>query len=318
MKASGQLQYAHRPRLNRGLSGFIGYKKHITLFIMFVPAIIYFALFKYVPMYGVTIAFKEFSLAKGILNSPWIGFENFKNLMNNSLFLRALKNTLIISLLKWMVGFPAPIIFALLLNEIRNAWLKKTVQTISYLPHFLSWIVLSGIFTTLLSPSNGAVNYIIKALGGEPIYFLASNIWFRPVLVLTGFWKGVGWGTIIYLAAISGISPEMYEAAHCDGATRFQKMIYITLPSIAPIITIQLILSTGNLLEAGFDQVFNLYNEAVYETADIIDTYIYRNGLQKMMYAESTAVGLFKNVIGFILVVGTNAVAKQINEYGLW
>ena len=295
------------------------YKKHFPLFLMFLPAVCYFVLFKYIPMYGIVIAFKQFNLAKGIFDSPWIGLANFTKLFSNNLFMRALRNTVIISALKWIVGFPAPIIFSLLLNEIRNAPLKKTVQTISYLPHFLSWIVLSGIFTQLLSPGNGAVNYLLSTLFGiKPIYFLASNAWFRSVLVITGLWKGVGWGTIIYLAAISSIPPELYEAADCDGASRFQKMLFITVPTIAPVITIQLILSTGNLLEAGFDQVFNLYNESVYETSDIIDTYVYRYGLQKMMYAETTAVGLIKNVIGFIIVLGTNALAKRINDYGLW
>lgn len=217
------------------------YKKNWALFIMFVPAILYFLLFHYVPMYGIVISFKNYTIKKGIMNSPWVGLQVYKKLFANPLFIRAIRNTVIISLEKMIVIFPAPIIFALLLNEMRNKWLKRITQTISYLPHFLSWVILAGIFTQLLSPSNGVINYLLGKLGIKPIYFIASNDWFRSVLVVTSLWKVVGWQSIIYLAAITGIAPELYEAAEMDGATRFQRMIHVTVPSIAAVITMEMI-----------------------------------------------------------------------------
>ena len=242
----------------------------------------------------------------------------FEELFATHTFVRAFRNTVIISLLRWVFGFPMPIILALMLNELKNLRFKKTMQTISYLPHFLSWIILTGLFTQLLSPTNGPINYIISLLGGKPIYFLADNAWFRSTMVITGIWKEIGWGSIVYLATIAGIDTELYEAAECDGATRWQKMFRITLPLMKPTIVILLIMNCGSILEAGFDQIFNFYNSAVYETGDIIDTYVYRRGIGDMEYSISTAVGLFKNVIGFILVTGTNFIAKRLGEGGIW
>lgn len=315
---SGKNSIKEASKSRKLFHSFYGYKKYFPLVIMFFPAIVYFVVFKYVPMYGVTMAFKDYNMSKGILDSPWVGLKHFEKMMRSELFTRGMANTLIISFQKIIFGFPAPIILALLLNEIKNLRFKKLVQTISYMPHFLSWVVLSGIFAQLLSPSTGAVNYVLQLLGIEPIYFLASNDWFRTVLVATDIWAGVGWSTIIYMAAISGISPEYYEAAECDGATRFQKMIWITLPLLAPTIATLFILRVGGILDAGFDQIFNLYNSAVYETGDIIDTYVYRIGLGKMQYSLSTAVGLFKNVIGFMLVIITNFVSKKLSGSGVW
>jgi len=300
------------------LHSFYGYKKHFALVLMFLPTALYFIIFCYVPMYGITLAFKDFNPAVGIMRSEWVGLEHFQDMLTSRQFLRAFRNTIIISLLKMFVGFPLPIILALLLNEVRNMRFKKVIQTISYLPHFLSWVVLAGLFIQLLSPSSGAVNQLLGYFGVEPIFFLGDNRWFRTVLVVTDQWKGVGWGTIVYLAAISGLNPEMYEAADCDGATRFQKMFRITLPLIAPTISIIFILGVGNLLHAGFDQIFNLYNESVYKTADILDTYIYRVGLGKMNYETGTAAGLFKNGIGFVLVAITNAISKKLDGNGIW
>jgi putative aldouronate transport system permease protein len=285
---------------------------------MFVPVVLYFVIFRYIPMYGVTIAFKDYKIRGTIMGAEWVGLENFRFLFNQPTFFRSVRNTLIISLLRLVSGFPMPIILAILLNEVRSVGFKKVTQTISYLPHFLSWVVLAGVFIPLLSPSTGPLNHIIRSLGGEPIYFMADNNWFRPVLVFTGIWKEIGWGSIIYLATIAGISPELYEAAECDGANRFHKMLYITLPSLAPAITILLILNVGQMMNAGFDQVFNLYNTVVYETGDIIDTYVYRLGLQNFRYSFATAAGLFKTVIGFTLLVLTNAFVRRINDYGLW
>lgn len=297
---------------------FYGYKKYFSLFVMFIPAIIFFVVFKYIPMYGVTLAFKDYNIAKGILASEWVGLEHFEKLMRTSTFTRAVRNTIFISFGKLLFGFPAPIILALLLNEVKNIKFKKVVQTISYMPHFLSWVILAGIFNQFFSPSTGVINYILGCFRIDPIYFLASNEWFRPVLIGTSIWQGVGWGTVVYIAAITGINPEYYEAAECDGATRFQKMFKITLPLLAPTIAVLFILRVGSVLDAGFDQVFNMYSAAVYETGDIIDTYVYRVGLGDMKYDVATAVGLFKNAIGFVLVVITNFVSKKLSGSGVW
>ena len=301
-----------------GATGFRGYLKNPVLTLMFIPVVIYYIVFHYTPMYGIVLAFKDYSLTLGIMKSPWVGFEVFSQLFKTASFTRAFRNTIIISLLRWVTGFPAPIILALMLNELKNLRYKKIIQTISYLPHFLSWVILAGLFTQLLSPSNGAVNYIIEKLGGKPIYFLADNKYFRGTLVVTGIWKEIGWGTVVYLATIAGIDQELYEAAECDGAKRWRKMLSITLPLMKPTIVILLIMNCGSILNAGFDQVFNLYNANVYETADIIDTYVYRRGIGNMEYNVSTAVGLFKNLLGFFMVMGTNFLAKQLGEEGIW
>ena len=269
-------------------------------------------------MYGVVMAFKDFRVLKGILHSPWVGFDNFEKLFNTPWFSRILKNTLIISALRILFGFPAPIILALLLNEIRHQRYKKIVQSVSYLPHFLSWVILGGIFRQLLSPSYGAVNAVLNAFGIKSIYFLAEAAYFRGILIITGLWKDVGWSSILYLAAISSIDAEQYESAHLDGANRFQQAIHITVPSIMHVITILFILNLGGILDAGFDQIFNLYNPRVYVVADIIDTYVYRVGIIGFQYSFSVAVGLFKNVIGFALIISANLITRKFSEYGLW
>lgn len=295
------------------------YCKEWQLVLMFLPVILCLAIFHYVPIYGVIIAFKDYKIIQGILGSPWVGLKHFRLLFTAPSFREVFSNTIKISFLRILFGFPAPIILALLLNEIKNTRYKKVVQTISYLPHFLSWVILSGIFINFLSPTTGFVNQIITYFGGKPIYFLADTDYFVPTLIVTGIWKGIGWGTIIYLAAISNINPELYEAAIVDGANRFKRVIHITLPSIAPVISILFILNSGNLINAGFDQIFNLYNEAVYRVADIIDTYVYRRGIQQAQYSFSTAVGLFKNIISFSLVLITNIIVRKINnEGGIW
>lgn len=302
------------------LADFRKYRKYPELCLMLLPVVVYFIIFKYVPMAGIVIAFKDYKIGVGIGASEWIGFKNFFDVFGTPTFTRSVVNTLIISLLKLAVGFPAPILLALMLNEVRHSGFKRVVQTISYLPHFLSWVIMAGILSQLLSPNNGAVNDIISRLTGEKstIYFLGDNAYFRGTVVITDVWKGIGWGSILYLATISSIDPTLYEAAICDGATRFQRVKYITVPSIMPTITIMLILNLGSILDAGFDQILNLYNAAVYKTGDIIDTYVYRYGLYQMNYAIGTAVGLFKNIIGFVLVVGTNVIAKKIGGDGIW
>lgn len=296
------------------------YGKQYQLVLMFLPAAITLALFAYAPMYGLTIAFKDFALLKGISGSPWVGLENFRKLLTAPSFSEVFVNTIKISFLRLIFGFPAPILLALLLNEVGNARFKKVVQTISYLPHFLSWVVLAGIVIQILSPSSGIVNQIIVMFGGNPIYFVADPRYFVPMLIVTGIWKGVGWGTVVYLASITSISPELYEAATIDGAGRFQKMLHITLPALRPVVSIMFILNSGNLINAGFDQIYNLYNPAVYKVADIIDTYVYRRGLLDMKYSFSSAAGLFKNIISFALVLTTNGLVKVISgkENGIW
>ncbi|NHN34121.1 ABC transporter permease [Paenibacillus agricola] len=288
------------------------------LFLFLLPAIVWYVVFYYIPMYGVTIAFKDYSITKGILGSPWVGFEHFERMFDSSDFSRVLRNTLIISALKLTFVYTSGIFLALALNEIFHEKFKKIVQSLTYLPHFLSWVIIGSIMVELLSPSSGLVNQIIKAFGGNPIYFLAEEKWFVPILILSDVWQSCGWGSIIYLAAIAGIDTQLYEAATMDGAGRLQKIVHITLPSIANVIIIMMIFNIGNIMNAGFDQIFNLYNPRVYEVSDILDTYVYRVGLVQMNYSFSTAVGLFKNVIGLILVLLANRLANRFGQTGLW
>lgn len=291
-----------------------GVQQHRWMYILFIPAAAYFILFSYLPMFGVQLAFKDFNFRAGIWGSEWIGFYHFERLFRSNKFWEVFGNTLSISVKRTLFGFPAPIILALMINEVNNKFFKRTVQTISYLPHFLSWVIMGGIFAELLSPSRGVVNYFVTMFGGEPIHFLAEPSMFQNILVITGIWATVGWGTITYLAAITGVDSQLYEAAVVDGAGRFRCIWSITIPSILPIISIVFILGLSSVLSAGFDQTFNLYNERVYSTGDIIDTYVYRMGLVKMDYSFSTAVGLFKNVVGLVLVVGTNAIVRRFGD----
>ena len=294
------------------------YKKHTALCLMFLPTVVFFVVFRYVPMAGIMMAFQDFRLGLGMWNSPFTGLDNFRMLFSMATFQRALTNTIWISLLRLFWGFPAPILLAILLNEIRHTKFKRTVQTISYLPFFLSWVVLGGIFITILSPTTGMVNDLLGRFGIDPIFFLGNNDYFRSTLVATGIWRGAGWGSILFLAAIAGIDSSLYETAMCDGASRWQRIRYITLPCLMPTITIMLILNIGSLLDGGFDQIFNLYNPAVYASGDILDTYVFRIGLGQMRFGLATAAGLFTNGVGFVLVVFANYVAKKIGDYGIW
>ena len=285
---------------------------------MFIPAVAVYLVFCYTPMYGIIIAFKDYKILSGILGSEWVGFANFRRAFANPDFFRVFANTVIISTYKLIFGFPAPIILAVCLNELRNLAFKKTVQTISYMPHFISWVVLGGIFINFLSPSTGIINYAIKALGGKPINFLADIRWFRTVLVTSSIWKSVGWSSVIYLAAISGVNTEMYDSAAIDGANRFKQIIHVTLPSITQVIVIQFIFAVGSIVGDDFDQIFNLYNSTVYSVGDVLSTYVYRQGLEQMKYSYSTAVGIFRMSIAFMLILMTNAAAKRVSDYGLW
>ncbi len=294
------------------------YVKYKGLVFLFLPGIIYYLVFHYAPMYGVIIAFKDYKFSRGIIGSPWVGWEHFNRMFHAESFLFAFRNTFLISIYKLVFGFPAPIVLALLLNEVVHERYRKTIQTISYLPHFVSWVILAGLFTQILSPSEGIVNFIIKQIGGKPVYFLADPKWFRSVLVATSIFQQIGWGSIIYIATLAGVNPEYYEAARMDGANRWQQAIHVTLPALTPVITIMLILAIGRLLNDEFDQIFNLYNPAVYSVGDVIQTYTYRAGLVDMNYSYAAAVGLFKNLFALVLIVGANAVTKRINEYGIW
>lgn len=289
-----------------------------ALLIMLIPGLVYYAVFCYAPMYGLQISFKDFRIMDGIAASPWVGLKYYEMALANTEFWRVFKNTLIISGLKLLINFPAPIILALLLNEVRAMRFKKVVQTVSYLPHFLSWVALAGVIGTFLSPSTGPINGLLVQLGIKPIYFVADKNWFRPILLILSLWKEVGWSSIIYLAALSSVDPELYEAAMLDGAGRFKQTIHITLPAISNVIVIMLIFAVGGIVNDDFDQIFNLYTPAVYSVGDVLSTYVYRIGLEGMQYSYSTAIGLFKNVIAFVLIITTNYLSGKFSDYGLW
>lgn len=293
-------------------------RRHSALYIMILPGVLYFFIFRYFPMYGAIIAFKDYRVLEGFTGSPWVGFKHFQTIFSSPFFYNVLANTLLISVYKLIFGLPIAVGMALLLNEVRLSWFKRSVQTITYLPHFLSWVVVFGVLLTSLSPSTGLVNKAIVASGGQPINFLTDPKWFRSVLVISDIWKDLGWGTIIYLAALAGISPSLYEAAAVDGASRLDRIRYITLPGIVPVIVLVTLLRIGNILSAGFEQVFVLYNPSVYSVADIIDTWVYRQGIQGFQFSVAAAVGLFKGVVGTVLLVTANSLAKRFAGTGIW
>ena len=287
------------------------------LYFLLIPGIIFFAVFKYVPMFGLKIAFMDYNQYNPAA-SEWVGLKQFIKLFSKRSFIPVLRNTVVISLLKLLIGTPIPVILALMMNEMRNLKFKKISQTLLYLPHFISWVILSGIIMTLLDPDNGLITGIIKALTGETVMVLTSTKWFVPMLIITDIYKGMGWGTILYFAVISGINPDLYEAAQIDGAGRWKQALHITLPSIIPTIVVVFIMNCGNILNAGFDQIFMLYSSHVYEVADIIDTYVYRMGIINSDYSFSTAAGMFKSVVAFILVLLVNQIAKKAGNEGLF
>ena len=295
-----------------------GVKKHKLHLLMILLPILQFIIFKWGPLYGVQLAFKNFKILKGIEGSPWVGFAQFERLLSSYDFAQVFSNTLILAVLNFVFGFPAPILLALMLNELRGTKFKRVTQTISYLPHFISWVILTGIFMDVLSPSRGPIAAIFKAIGAKPIYFLGDPRFFRGTMVVTGIWKGIGWGSIVYLAALGSVNEELYDAANVDGCGRWGRIWHVTLPGITPTVTIMMIMAIGNLVDDNFDQIFNLLNPAVYSVGDVLGTYIYREGVTNMNYSYSTAVELFRNVLSLILVVFANTVAKRVNEYGLW
>ncbi|HHV60704.1 MAG TPA: sugar ABC transporter permease [Clostridiaceae bacterium] len=293
-------------------------KRHKGLLIMLIPGIAWFIIFKYIPMYGVTIAFKNYRILKGILGSPWAGFRHFERLFNSSQFGSVFWNTLILGIYRLIFVFPASIAFAILLNEITHLRFKKAVQTITYLPHFLSWVVVATFIHNILSPVNGVLNIILQFFGLGPYKFLMMPEIFRGILIISEIWKGMGWGSIVYLAAITGIDPQLYEAATMDGVTRIKQIWYITIPMILPVIVIMFLMKVGNIMEGGREQILNLYNPIVYRVGDVLDTYSYRVGLVDFDYSYSTAVSLFQNVIGIIFLLVSNIFTRRVSDQGLW
>lgn len=284
-----------------------------AFYAMLLPGLVWYVIFKYLPMYGIVIAFKEYDIAGGILSSDWANpwYKHFQFFFQSPYFSQLLTNTFLISLYKLVFGMVPPIIMAILLHECRIGWLKRFVQTLSYMPHFLSWVIIYGILLAFLSETSGLINRWLVEGGGKAIPFLSSTEWFRSVLVGSDIWQNLGWGAIIYLAAIAGIDPTLYEAARVDGAGRLRNIWHITLPGIRHVIVLLLILRLGSILDAGFEQVYILYNIRVYPVADIIDTWVFRTGLEQINFSLAAAVGLFKSVIGFVLVLSANQLAKR-------
>ncbi|OMF37676.1 protein lplB [Paenibacillus sp. FSL H8-0548] len=294
------------------------WKRQWPLYAMLIPAVILVIIYSYIPLAGGVIAFQDFKPSKGWFGSEWVGLNQFRYVFELPDIWKVVRNTIWISLLKMLANLVVPIVFALLLNEIGKSFMKRSLQTLIYLPHFLSWVILGGILIDILSPSEGIVNHFIQWLGFKPIFFLGNNSWFPSVLVLSDTWKEFGFGTIIYLAALTGINPALYEAAVIDGASRFKQMLHVTLPGMIPIIVLMATLSLGNVLNAGFDQVFNLYNPQVYESGDVLDTLVYRMGLEDAQYSVATAIGLIKSIVSFIFISVSYWLAYRLANYRIF
>ena len=293
-------------------------QKNWILYVMMLPVVIYYIVFAYAPMYGVQLAFKNYKIKLGIMGSPWVGLDHFKRFFNSYNFSLLLKNTLGISIYSLLVGFPIPIIFALLLNYIKNRYLKKTVQMVSYAPYFISTVVICGMLTIFMNPDTGVFNTILKALGMEPMDFLSKPKCFKSIYVWSGVWQGMGWSSIIYISALSGVDYEMHEAAIVDGATKLQRILHIDLPSIKPTIIMMLILQLGSLMNVGFEKVFLLQNTLNKQAASVISTYVYEVGLINSDYGYSTAIGLFNSIINMLLLVGANWFCKKFADESLF
>lgn len=289
-----------------------------TLYLMALPGIAYFLVFKYVPMGGLVIAFQDYKPFLGILESPWVGLEHFVRLFTEDTFMMLLRNTLVLSLLLMAISFPVPIILALLLNEVRTKLFQRSIQTIIYIPHFMSWVIVVSIFYVMLTTDGGAINELIASLGGEPIGFLTDPDWLRPMYVFQHIWRTAGWGTIVYLAALTAVDMSLYEAAEIDGANRWKQTWHITLPAIRATIIVLFILSIGDFLELGFEHMFLLLNSMNREVGEIFDTYVYTAGIQNGQLSYATAVGLFKGLVGLILVMMANSLAKKLGEEGVY
>lgn len=293
-------------------------KKQKYLYLMLLPVLAWYIVFCYVPMYGVVMAFEDFKFNMGFIGSPFIGLQNFITLINDTTFINAFKNTIVINVLRILFGFPMPIILAILLNEVYHISFKRTVQTVTYMPHFISWVVMAGIMNSLFAIDTGSINGVLSMLGFEQVNFFMDNGYFRALLIGSDIWKELGWNTIIYLAAIAGLNPNLYEAAVIDGANRWQKIRYLTLPCIGSTIGILLILAVGNLMQVGFDQTYNLYNPVVYQSSDIIDTYVVRSLQQPSNLGLPAAAGLIKSVINLALLFAANKTVKLMGQQGIY
>ncbi|MFC5404377.1 ABC transporter permease [Cohnella soli] len=294
------------------------FTKEWPLHLLLLPGIAFAIVFSYVPMAGIAIAFEKFIPTRGIFTSPWVGWKNFEYMIHYPDIKRIMYNTLYIALMKIICGLIVPITISILLNELRKAFFKRIVQTLIYLPHFLSWVLLGGILIDLMSPSSGIINQFLGFFGVKPIFFLGSNEWFPYTLVVSDIWKEFGFSTIVYLAALTGINPSLYEAAEIDGASRWKQTWHITLPGILPIVVLMATLSIGNILNAGFEQIFNLYSPAVFESGDIIDTFVYRMGFEQVQYGLATAVGLLKSVVSLILISISYTLAYRFAGYRIF
>ncbi len=292
-------------------------KRNSAVYLLFLPTLLFYFVYKYIPMFGNIMAFQDFSIAKGVFGSEFVGFKHFAEFFNNYKFGELLRNTLTISGLTLLIGFPMPIIFALLLNEVKCIRFKKSVQTITYMPHFISSVVIVSILNVFVS-SNGVINELLVTFGKEPIQFMITPKYFPWIYVFTTIWQQLGWDSIIYISAIAGVDQELYEAARVDGATRFQLMKSVTLPGIASTIVVLLIMKVGQLLTVGYEKIILMYNPAIYETADVISTYVYRKGILETNYGYSTAVSMFNSVCNFTLLISANFITKKISGEGLW
>jgi len=297
---------------------YIRQNEYTTLYLFLLPALIAVFIFSYLPMAGLVIAFQDFNIFKGIGGSKFVGLEHFRHAFSDPFFLRALRNTLFINSYKLLYWIPLPLILALMINELHWLPFRRISQTILYVPHFLSWVIVGGVFTSLLTVNDGAVNKLLGMVGLGPYRFLTDGNWFRETLVWSSMWKEAGWGTIVYLAAITGVDPALFEAATLDGATKIKRIWYITIPSVANTIVIVLMLSLGNLLGNSFEQILVMYNSIVYDTADVIGTYTYRIGIGQMQYSYSSAIGMFNSVVGFSLVMITNALCRKFLDRSIW
>lgn len=305
-----------RARKRAGFSTY--FKKNYSLYVLLIPALVYYLVFKYVPMYGVVVAFKDYNIFQGVLASPWAGLDNFRDMISLPNFLGVVRNTLMLSGLSLIIGFPVPIILSLMLNELRYAKLKKAVQSVLYIPHFMSWIVLSGIIINLLSPQYGFVNNVLRSLGLDPVFFMAREGWWVVTYVASNIWQSAGWQTIIFMAALSGIDPTLYEVAIVDGANRWQLAWRITIPSILPTIVIMFILRVGRIVTVGFEQPMALYNALVADVAEVISTFIYHVGVQQGRFALTTAIGLAESFVNLLMILAANYLAKKVGEEGLF
>ncbi|ALS27102.1 sugar ABC transporter ATPase [Paenibacillus sp. 32O-W] len=287
-------------------------------YLMMVPGLLYYLIYHYVPMAGLMIAFKDYNLSKGIWGSEWVGFKHFETIFGSPDFYKLIRNTLVISVYRIVFNMLPDVLLALMLNEVRKMWFKRIIQTVTYGPYFLSWVIVYGLAVAFLAQDTGIVNYYIRELGGAPVNFLADNGTFRSILISTDIWKNTGFGAIIYLASLATINQELYEAAVVDGAGRWRQLWHITLPGIRDVFILLLILRIGSILDAGFEQVYIFLNARVYEVGDIIDTWVFRRGLEQLEFSVAIATNLFKSVIGFILVIGANKLAKKFGGSGIW